>query len=331
MSIGGCRRMVKENIAVPKVSVIIPTHNREKYISRALESVLGQTFRDYEIIVVDDGSTDSTPDILKSFNGRIKYVCQRKQGSGAARNRGIQEAKGEYIAFLDSDDYWVPEKLEEQVKVLDAHKNVGIVYARMPIVNEKGERLGTKPAGVSGRNFKELLEVWGDIPTSTVLTRRECFDRAGMFDTTLITMQDIDMWLRIARHYDLHEIENKVLAYYFRHSGQITQNRVKVYLGLVNIYTKLLNTYDDIPKELMIRRIASNQYTLSREYYFEGMYADSLKNVAGAIKRHPLVGAFFINKDDAFPTKILKLIKPYGFLAVCFLKNLSTGFKTKAV
>ena len=303
-----------------KVSVIIPTYNRANYIARAVNSVLNQTCKEYEIIVVDDGSTDTTKDVVMQFQNKVKYFRQENQGSAAARNRGIQESRGEYIAFLDSDDYWVPEKLEEQVKVLDAHKNVGIVYARMPIINEKGERLGTKPAGISGKNFKELLEVWGDLPTSTVMTRRACFDKAGMFDTTLTTMQDIDMWLRIARFYDLHEIEGKVLAYYVRHSEQATASRIKVYDGLVKIYQKILNTFEDAPKDLFVKRIAMNQYTLSRAYYFEKFYHKSFQNVSAVILRYPLVGALFFYAGDSLPVKILKIIKPYGFWVVCFFR-----------
>ena len=306
---------------MPKVSVIVPCFNRATLLPRALESIFAQTFKDYEVIVVDDGSTDDTPQVMKQYNGRVQYIRKENGGSASARNRGIEEAKGEYIAFLDSDDYWTPEKLAEQVKVLDVQKNIGIVYARMPIINEKGERVGTKPAGISGRNFKELMEHWGDMPTSTVMTRRECFTKAGMFDTSLTTMEDIDMWLRISRHYDLYEIENKVLAYYSRHDEQITKSKTKMYQGLVRIYTKILNSYDDIPKQLFIDRVASNQYTLSRNYYFEGFYKESLKNVWGAVCRNPCVGLLFVENKDNFFSRIIKLIKPYGFLLVCLMRN----------
>ena len=203
---------------MPKVSVIIPTYNRASLISRAVDSVLAQTFKDYEVIIIDDGSKDNTKEVLESYTGRVKYIYQNNGGISVARNRGIEESNGKYIAFLDSDDYWAPEKLEMQAKILDENPKVGIVYVRMPIVNEKGEVLGMKPNGISGKNFQELLRVWGDLPTSSVMTRRECFDRVGVFDENLPPMEDIDMWLRIAHSYDLYEIEGKVLAYYFRHA-----------------------------------------------------------------------------------------------------------------
>lgn len=304
-----------------KVSVIIPAYNREKFIARAIQSVLAQIYGDYEIIVVDDGSTDNTANIVKQFGGKVKYILQPNGGSASARNRGIKESQGEYIAFLDSDDFWVPEKLNEQVKVLDNNPNVGIVYAKMPIVNEKGEQVGMKPSQPSGKNFKELLEIWGDIPTSTVLTRRECFDKAGFFDTSLKTMQDIDMWLRIARLYDLYEIEGKVLAYYYRHSGQITQNRIKVYEGLVRIYTKIYKTFDDAPKDILRRRISMNTYTLSRTYYDERHFRKALSLLVGVMIGDPLVGRLFFLQSDDILGKFIKLLKPFGFLAICSLKS----------
>ena len=305
---------------MPKVSVIIPTHNREQFIARAIDSVLAQTFTDYEIIVVDDGSIDLTRDVLRAYDNRIKYVYQENKGVSAARNLGIRESTSQYIAFLDSDDYWAPEKLELQVEVLDKHDNVGIVFGRMPILNERGEILGMKPNGISGRDFQELLRVWGDLPTSSVMTRRECFDRLGVFDETLPPMEDIDMWLRIARHYDLHEIEGKTLAYYWRHEEQITRDPIKVYSGLVKIYAKILKNYDDIPHDLIIRRLVSNQYMLSRNYYFKKRYVEAFKNVAVAIGRYPSVGDLFFMSDDNLFKKCVTLIKPYGFLIVCLTK-----------
>jgi len=313
------------NTSLPKVSVVIPTYNRAQFIVRALESVFAQTYKNYEIIVIDDGSTDDTPQVMKQFDGRLNYIRKENGGSASACNRGIAESKGEYIAFLDSDDYWTPEKLAEQVKVLDSQPKVGIVYSRMPIINEKGERLGTKPAGISGKNFKELLEVWGDLPTSTVMTRRACFDKAGFFDPALKTMQDIDMWLRIARFYDLYEIEGKVLAYYFRHSEQITTSRINVYEGLVKIYQKILKTFEDAPRELFVNRIAMNRYTLSREYYLEKFYYESFRNVVAVIFYKPLVGMLFFEKGDGLFKKALKLVKPYVFLVVSFFTLAAQG------
>jgi glycosyltransferase involved in cell wall biosynthesis len=304
-----------------KISVIIPTYNRASLIARAVDSVLSQTLNDFEVIIIDDGSKDNTKEVLQQYEGKIKYIYQNNGGISKARNRGIQESVGKYIAFLDSDDYWAPKKLEVQTKVLDENPRVGIVYARMPIVNEHGDILGMKPNGVSGKNFQELLRVWGDLPTSSVMTRRECFDRVGVFDDDLPPMEDIDMWLRIAHSYDLYEVEGKVLAYYWRHDHQITQDQIKVYSGLVKIHAKILKTFDDIPRELIVRKLVSNQYILSRLYYKNGRFTEAFKNVSDAIRRFPKVGVLFFEPSDGIFRKILKFLKPYLFITVCYIKK----------
>ncbi|MBL8013008.1 MAG: glycosyltransferase [Candidatus Omnitrophica bacterium] len=305
-----------------KVSVIIPTYNRGSLIARALNSVLSQSFKDFEIIVIDDGSKDNTQTVLNAFDGKIRYVYQANGGIARARNRGIELAKGAYIAFLDSDDYWAPEKLAVQVKILDANPKVGIVYGRMPIVNEAGDVLGMKPNGISGKNFHELLRVWGDLPTSSVMTRKECFVKAGVFDPELPPMEDIDMWIRIAHTYDLYEVEGKTLAYYWRHDHQITQDQIKVHRGLVRIHEKILRTFKEAPKTLITKKLVSNQYLLSRLYYNKGMYRDALYYLTQGIKHIPFAGTVFIEPSDSVIQKTLKIIKPYGFLVACSIKCL---------
>ena len=314
---------------MPKVSVVIPTHNRANYIAHAVESVLDQTFRDYEIIVINDGSTDNTQEVLKKFEDKIKLLHQENKGIAQTRNRAIQESTGEYIAFLDSDDYWMPEKLDQQVRILDTHPKVGIVYSRMPIVDKQGNKIGMKPAGPSGRNFRELLEIWGDLPTSTVMVRRSCFEKAGLFDTALHTMEDIDMWIRIARFYDIYEIENKVLAFYRRHDHQVTNDKTKVYGGLVRIYKKIYD-YPEAPRDLMSKRIVKNQYLLAKEYYLRRNYKAAFADAWGAILRYPLLGVLFFVKTDNFLIRFFKIMRPYGLFFVSFLKFLILGFKRKS-
>lgn len=305
-----------------KVSVIIPTYNRGSLISRAVESVLAQTFTDYELIVVDDGSTDQTQQVLAKFKKRIRYIFQENSGVSAARNHGIREATGEYIAFLDSDDYWIPDKLSQQVKVLDNHLNFGIVYTRMPIINENGDVVGMKPSGISGQNFEELLEVWGDIPTSTVMTRKECFEKAGLFDTELNTMEDIDMWLRIARFYDLFEIKGKVLAYYYRHSNQVTMDRIKVYGGLVKVCEKIMRLFPgEANKEIMKKRLSSDQYMLSRAYYDKKFYSQAFKYLNKAIKWDPGLGQFLTQPKASISTKLITYVKPYFYWLFCAIQS----------
>jgi glycosyltransferase involved in cell wall biosynthesis len=315
---------------MPKVSVIIPTYNREQFILRALNSVSKQSFTDYEIIVIDDGSKDNTRQLLGPYMDKLKYIYQENAGISAARNQGIQEAKGEYIAFLDSDDIWAPEKLEHQVKVLDTHKKVGIVYVRMPILNEKGVRVGMKPAGASGKNFKELLQIWGDLPTSSVLIRKECFIKVGGFDKTLTISEDTEMWLRISQYWDLYEIEGKELAFYYRHDQQVTKNKIKVYEGGLKTDLKVLDTYKEACSDLIIPRIITTQYMLAKEYYNNGNYTDALGNLFLTLKRRFIIGVYFFNENDRWSTKLLKLLKPYVFLIICSMRLFCSFFYKKS-
>jgi glycosyltransferase involved in cell wall biosynthesis len=314
------------NTSTPKVSVIIPTYNREKFIGRAIESVLAQTYKNFEIVVVDDGSTDNTRKALEPFDGKIKYIYQENGGSSSARNRGLQESTGEYIAFLDSDDTWTPNKLAVQLDILDKNKHTGIVYSKMLMFNEKGERIGTKPDDPSGRNFEELIEISGDIPTSSVLTRRECFDKAGLFDENLPTMQDFDMWLRISEHYDIYEYEES-LAYYYRHNQQNTSSRANCLYGLVLLNRKILKNYGHLPNfphSIYRLRIASNEYWLSRAYYDQKKYSKAFKYLLVSIFRCPLVGLSFAHDNEIWPSKVFKVVKTYAYLVICGIKCIFT-------
>jgi glycosyltransferase involved in cell wall biosynthesis len=189
---------------VPKVSVIIPVYNGESYIRSALESVLSQTYSDFEVIVIDDGSTDRSRDVISSLRGPVEYIYQNNSGVAVARNRGFLHSRGELIAFLDQDDRWHANKLEAQVAVLDQHPKLGIIYSDVDIIDETGlvieaRSLGDKP----GLRF---LGYFPEFPQphpfpSAVLMRREIFSLAGMFDPVFKRNchEDTELWFRIAK------------------------------------------------------------------------------------------------------------------------------------
>ena len=305
----------------PKISVIIPTYNRAQYVCRAIESVLRQTYRDYEIIVIDDGSTDNTKDVLSKYNGRIKYVYQPNQGISNARNHGIRVSAGEYIAFLDSDDEWIPEKLAVQLELLENNKKLGIVCSKMIILDENGRECGMKPEDRTGKNFKELIEIGGDLPTSSIMTRRECFDKVGLFDETLPMMEDFEMWVRIASQYDLDIFTTKVLAYYHKHAQQITKDMTLVYESTIKLQEKILHNFEHtpgFPEKVVRQRIAFNQYILSRIYHNDKRYKEAFRLLRGIMGRYPLIGTQFLERDEPVILKAVKIIKPYGYFIVCF-------------
>lgn len=203
----------------PFFSVIIPTYNRERYIGKAIRSVLRQTCGDYELIVVDDGSKDRTAKIVRSFGEQVRYVRQRNKGSSKARNTGIRLAKGKYIAFLDSDDRFLPSKLEHNKAYLEAHPSCRFLYSWY-YQKRRGRR--TKRV-TDGRSFTNLNQfrayLYGRkfmIRTSTAVIHRSCFDRIGLFNPKYRYSQDWDMWLRLASLYP-GCCQKKPLALYRRH------------------------------------------------------------------------------------------------------------------
>ena len=184
---------------MPKVSVIIPTYNGAKYIKQAVDSVLAQTYDDYEIIVVDDGSTDDTAELLRPYGDRITYLYQENRKLPAARNTGIRAARGQYLAFLDSDDFFLPHKLAAQARCLDERPEVGLVASGHQYIDEAG-RLLQESRPWLGRPAITLESILfgGLAPVHAVLLRREWFDRVGGFDEQFTYCEDSDLWFRLA-------------------------------------------------------------------------------------------------------------------------------------
>ena len=200
----------------PTVSVVIPTYNRAHVVHRAIDSVLGQTFADFELIVVDDGSTDGTEAVLSTYTDpRIRYLVQLvNRGVSAARNRGIKEARGEFVAFLDSDDEWFPEKLERQVnRFRRAPDNVGLVYCGVETVGRPTGPWIYEPAH-RGDIYNKLLERNVIHTGSGAMIRRSVVCAAGYFDEDIPAIEDYDYWLRIARHYRFDYVPDPLMRYY---------------------------------------------------------------------------------------------------------------------
>ena len=189
-----------ENL-IMKVSVIIPTYNRSGFLKSAIDSVLAQSFRDYELIVVDDGSTDDTLALVRSYGEALVYINQDNRGPSAARNRGIKASRGELIAFLDSDDRWHPEKLLIQVEAMEGEPEYLISHTS-EIWYRNGELIQQKKnhKKFSGYIFERSLSMCM-VSMSTVIARRELFDHIGYFDEELPCCEDYDFWLRASRRY----------------------------------------------------------------------------------------------------------------------------------
>lgn len=208
---------------MPRVSVIIPTFNRAQFISRAIQSVLKQTFRDFELIIIDDGSTDNTREIIELNNYRIRYYFQENKGVSSARNLGIQVANGEYIAFLDSDDSWRKFKLTLQMAFLEQNPDYKICHTN-EIWYRNGKHLNQKKKHrkFSGWILEQLLPLCIVSPSSVVI-HREVFDKIGLFDETLPVCEDYDLWLRIGVLFPILFLDKPLIIKYGGHADQLSQ------------------------------------------------------------------------------------------------------------
>lgn len=229
------------------VSVIIPTYNRADLIREALDSVFAQTYRNFEIVVIDDGSTDNTAEILRPLEeqGLLRYIYQKNAGEAAARNKGLFEAKGQYIAFLDSDDIFEPEKLEIQTAYLQKYPEIGLVHSGYIKFDNAGTNLGYRDTSwFSGSIYPQMLLYWTTLmAVDAVLIPKSVFEDVGLFNESLRTGPDLDMWRRIARRYPFGFI-NKSLARIRVHSGNISGDKMSAAEG----FTKYLNkAFEDDP------------------------------------------------------------------------------------
>lgn len=206
---------------MPKVSVIIPTYNREKFLKEAIESVLNQTYKDLELIVIDDGSEDGTSQLMKTYS-QIVYKTIPHSGVSRARNEGIRWAQGEYIAFLDSDDLWLPHKLSHQMKVMSEGYKISYTDE---IWLRKGVRVNPKKKHTkySGFIFPKLLPLCL-ISVSSCVIKREVLEEVGYFDETLPVCEDYDLWLRIGRNYEIKFINKKLIIKRGGHKGQLSHS-----------------------------------------------------------------------------------------------------------
>jgi glycosyltransferase involved in cell wall biosynthesis len=211
---------------MPKVSVVIPAYNAMAYLPETMRSALAQDFADFELIVVDDGSKDDIAAWFEKIRDpRAKLVRQENRGLAGARNRGIEECKGEYIAFLDADDLWRADKLRRQAAVLDADPMVGLVYCWIEIIDQHGSpRHQLRPGHGSEHVWRVLMERNVVECGSTPMVRRRCFDELGVFDCSLgSAVEDRDMWLRIAARYAFAVVEEP-LVQYRHHAGSASRN-----------------------------------------------------------------------------------------------------------
>ena len=217
---------MKKHINDPKVSVVIPTYNRAKDLPRCFESLIAQDFQDFEVLICDDGSTDSTSNLIKNFNGKlnIQYLWNENWGGPAhPRNIGINASKGKWICFLDSDDWWYPKKLEICLSFLEEYD---IIYHDLHVFSNKGRSLlgHRKSRKISKIPFEDLVMNGNILSNSTVVVRKSIVDKVGFIseDKKLIAVEDYDFWLNLAKNKAKFFFTNKILNIYVIHEKNIT-------------------------------------------------------------------------------------------------------------
>jgi len=203
----------------PRVSVILPTHNRARTLPRALQSVLSQTYQDFETIVVDDASTDDTAGALAPFlNERVRCLrLKTNRGAAAARNAGVREAAGEFLAFQDSDDEWLPDKLAVQIAAMEKHPDVCVVYGDMERVLASGETQPfPAPDVITGRIADRALKFYQvcNIGIQSTLIRRSCVNVDAMFDEALPSLEDLELFFRLSRTQRFHHLRRCLVRYH---------------------------------------------------------------------------------------------------------------------
>lgn len=228
----------------PLVSVVVATYNMGHYLPHAVRSALAQTYRNIEVIVVDDGSTDDTATVVQPLlaDPRVRYVPKPNGGQASAKNRGIQEARGEFVAFLDSDDAWEPEKLALQIPLFLASPRVGVVYARYVEMDEQG-RLGQVSTNQFHRgHVSGPMLVFNFIGFSTSVVRRECFDRLGIFRDDLGMGIDYELWLRLSAAWEFDFVD-RPLVHYRVWAGQMSGNVQRRYQNGMRIMREFLDSH----------------------------------------------------------------------------------------
>lgn len=243
----------------PLISVIIPAYNAEKTIKRTIESVLNQTFSDFEIIIVNDGSQDSTVEIASSFSdSRIKVFSYPNAGAAVGRNRGFSHAVGEFIAFLDADDLWTSDKLEAQLKALQNNSKAGVAYSWADIIDECDRFicLGSHITA-NGNVYAQLLLVCFVVSGSNPLIRRQAFVDVGGFDESLPASQDYDLYLRLAARYDYVAVPSPQVLYRLSTTGMSTNIRRQEETSLLVRKQAFKVSPTVIPKSLKHHSIAN--------------------------------------------------------------------------
>ncbi len=293
-------RVLLPNEAYPAVSVIIPAYNVAALIAETLDSVFGQTFNDYEVIVINDGSPDTEEfeRAIEPYRERIRYLHQKNGGASSARNAGLSVAKGEFIAFLDADDVWLPDYLEAQIKFIK-DQNCDLACADARITGNSPDAgktymetlMETAPA-IGDVTFLQLVSAERSLITSGVVARRDQILEVGLFDLALRNAQDFDLWLRLALHGARLAYQRRVLLEYRTRQGSLTGDAINSHRRELRVFDKIEESYSLTPAErtevssVIRKRRALLEFELGKLYLIPGEFERARESFARADSLH---------------------------------------------
>lgn len=301
-----------------KISTIIPTYNASRYICQCIDSVLNQTYSQHEIIVVDDGSTDNTYELLQGYSKVIKYIYQENSGPSSARNRGIEVSTGDWLAFVDSDDVWMPDKLEKQVKCISKNRDYVLVVSDMYEGNDpsctKAPIFEKFDDIKEGFIFDRLLKS-SYIYTPTVLVNKDIVKEFNGFDTKLNMLEDLDLFLKIAYKYQIGVV-NEMLVFRRRHDQNISKS-----LGSLDrramFWRKVLVDYPSISatqSESVKKHISDSIWASGYDYFDKYIMNEArARFVNSIIRQYRILGSIKYIIMTFIPITLLKYLRGYFY------------------
>jgi len=254
-------------LEMQKVSVVLTCYNGARWISAATESILAQTYKNFELVVIDDGSTDNSKEIVSSYlcDERVRYIYQENRGFSAAVNRGIKEGKGDLIGFVGQDDLWLHNKLEVQVKYLNEHEDVDVFHSNYCFINSEGKIIKVRdikiPSFSSRKKLIEYLFLNNFMGFETVLAKKKCFDEVGFFDERMVAFSDHDIWLRIAGKFNIAYIDLPLVK---KREHELQLSKTGIERGLKDKFLMVNKAIHQYPflKKVERKKLASLYYTL---------------------------------------------------------------------
>lgn len=273
-------------------SVILPCFNGSRWIAKAIESIVAQSYKHFELVIVDDGSKDNSKEIIAPYldDERIRYIYQNNRGFSAAINRGLRECKGDFIGFIGQDDLWMPNKLEIQIEYLSKHENIALVYSDLYSFDSKEKKMrllkGENTAGRSREDTVKRLFLANFIGFETVLVKKKCFCEVGFFDECMTGFSDHDMWLRLAGSYDIGYLDIPLVE---KCEHELQLSKVKAEAVLKDEFLMVKKAIDHYPflKKVERKKLASLYYSLGVTLLMKGDHKKAKQELIKVIMCQP--------------------------------------------